>query len=269
MRAWAVCAVLAASLAEGAELGERTARAFEAYAQAVEARPETPFLWVDTLAPAEREARLREMRNGGLVIERLRERLEGREMEAPGGLIHHWLGSVFVPGVTLGEALTLLRDYDRHATVYAPNVARSRLLAKAGDDYRFFLRLSMHKVITVIVNSEHRAVFASRGLHRARSWIRSTRIAEVRDPGSADESEEPVGQGGGYLWRLNTYWRFDERDGGVYLECESISLTRGIPYGLGWMIGPFVTSIPKESLEFTLQTTRNVLRRDSVTTASR
>ena len=69
----------------------------------------------------------------------------------------------------------------------------------------------------------------------------------------------PVGRDGGYLWRLNTYWRFLERDGGTYIQCEAISLTRAIPFGLGWLVEPFVTSIPRESLSFTLETTRKVL----------
>jgi hypothetical protein len=88
-------------------------------------------------------------------------------------------------------------------------------------------------------------------------------MAEVTDAGTSAEREEPVGQGGGYLWRLNSYWRFDERDGGVYLECESVSLTRDIPFGLGWIVGPFVTSLPRESLEFTLQTTRKAIMKEA------
>ena len=93
----------------------------------------------------------------------------------------------------------------------------------------------------------------------ARSRIYSTRIAQVENAGEPDERELPVGRDGGYLWRLNTYWRLLERDGGTYVQCESISLTRGIPFGFGWMIKPFVTSIPRESLEFTLNTTRKAL----------
>jgi hypothetical protein len=58
---------------------------------------------------------------------------------------------------------------------------------------------------------------------------------------------------------LYTYWRFLERDGGTYVQCESITLTRGIPVGFGWLIRPFITSIPRESLEFTLTTTRRTL----------
>jgi hypothetical protein len=45
---------------------------------------------------------------------------------------------------------------------------------------------------------------------------------------------------------------FDGRAEGTYEQCESISLTRGIPFGLGWIVGPFVNSIPRETLELTL-----------------
>ena len=92
-----------------------------------------------------------------------------------------------------------------------------------------------------------------------RSRIYSLRIAEVADPGTPQERERPAGRDDGYLWRLYTYWRFLERDGGTYVQCEAISLTRGIPFALGWLIGPFVTSIPRESLAFTLETTRKTL----------
>ena len=81
----------------------------------------------------------------------------------------------------------------------------------------------------------------------------------MADPGTPHERERPVGRDGGYLWRLYTYWRFLERDGGTYVQCEAMSLTRGIPFALGWLIGPFVTSIPRESLAFTLETTRKTL----------
>ena len=58
---------------------------------------------------------------------------------------------------------------------------------------------------------------------------------------------------------MNTYWRIAEADDGVYLQCESISLSRSIPFGLGWLIGPFVTSIPKDSLDFVLTKSRQTL----------
>jgi hypothetical protein len=242
-----------------AELREPTVKAFEAYVAAAEARGVEPFLWIDSRPPADREQLLRQVRSGGLAIERLQARPGGREIAVPDGMIHHWIGTVFIPKATVASALALLQDYDRHARVYAPNIARSRLISHRGDRFRFSLRFVMTKVITVVVDGEHEARFASAGPGRARSWIASTRLAEVSDAGTSREREGPVGHGGGYLWRLNSYWRFEERDGGVYLECESISLTRDIPFGLGWAVGPFVTSLPRETLEFTLQTTRKAL----------
>jgi hypothetical protein len=256
----ASAAAVALTAAVGAaELRNATVKAFDTYVAAAETRPATPFLWLDTRPAAERQRRITSLRNGELVIERLHLRPGGRELDVPDGMIHHWLGTVFVPQATAAEAVNLLQDYDRHAQIYAPAVAASRLLSHQGDEFRFSLRFVMTKVITVVVDGEHHARFAWLGPNRARSWIHSTRMAEVADAGTAREHEEPVGQGGGYLWRLNSYWRFDERDGGVYVECESVSLTRGIPYGLGWAVGPFVTSLPRESLELTLTKTREVL----------
>jgi hypothetical protein len=81
----------------------------------------------------------------------------------------------------------------------------------------------------------------------------------VADAGTPNEREKPVGQDGGFLWRINSYWKFEEKDSGVYIECESISLTRDIPAGLGWLIKPFVTGIPKDSLLMTLGSTRAAL----------
>ena len=193
-------------------------------------------------------------------MERIEVREGGREIDIPDGVVHHWLGTVFVPGATVDKALALLQAYDRHADIYKPAIARLRLLARDGDTFRFFLRFYAKKVITVVLNSEHEARFTREDATRARSRIVSTRIAEVEDPDTPQEREKPVGDDGGFLWRLNSYWRVVERDGGVYVQCETLSLTRSIPLGLKWIVGPFVTSVPRELLSFTLVTSRTALR---------
>jgi hypothetical protein len=218
-----------------------------------------PYLWVDALSDARRREALAALRRGELIIEPLETRDQGKTVDVPDGLIHHWMGTVFVPRGSVDDAVALLQDYDRHAQVYAPTVARSKTLARSGDTFKVSLRFMMKKVITVVTNTEHEARFTRDGPDRAQSRIHSTRIAEVEEPGTAQEREKPVGRDGGYLWRLNSYWRFVERDGGVYIQCESITLTRGIPTGFGWLVRPFVTSIPRESLTFTLETTRKQL----------
>ena len=247
-----------------AELQSRTVAAFDRYVRVTESRLKSgPFLWVDGLPASRRSDSLALMQGGMLFIDAPRSLEGGREIDVPGGLIHHWVGTAFVPGATLAQTLTILQDYDRHERIYAPTVARSKLLSRDGDRYQFFLRFKLKKVITVVVNSEHEARFTSPAADRVEGWIHSTRIAEVENPDEPGEREKPVGQDGGYLWRLNTYWRLLARDGGLYIQCESVSLTRGIPTGLGWLVGPFVTSIPKESLTFTLETTRKQLVRGS------
>lgn len=250
---------------EAAELQPRTVDAFDRYVRLTEARMEAElpdadrFLWVETLPAAERPARLATLARGGLIIEALTTTDHGRRIVVPDGLVHHWMGLAFLPGVRLEQAVALLQDYNRHGAIYQPRIARSALRTADGNLFRFHLRFFMKKVITVVIDSEHEARFVRPSADRVYSRIVSTRLAEVEHPGTAEERQRPIGRDGGYLWRLNSYWRFLERDGGTYLQCESLSLTRGIPLGLGWMVGPFVTSLPKESLEFTLATTRRAL----------
>ena len=92
------------------------------------------------------------------------------------------------------------------------------------------------------------------------SISRSTRISEIDAAGTGAERELSASESHGFLWRLNTYWSYEERDGGLYMQIETVSLTRSIPRGLGWVVQPFVESVPRESLEFTLRSTCNGLR---------
>ena len=253
--------------AAAADLQPKTVAAFDRYVKLTEAGIDAPggkALWIrHAPRPASqrdwRAAARRERASSNACVTK-----DGaRDIDIPNGLVHHWVGTVFVPGARLQDAVALLQDYDRHAEVYAPAVQRSKRLSQDGDRFTVFLRFYQKKVIAVVVNSEHEASFVRRAPGEVRSRIRSTRIAEVEGPGTPAEREKPVGRDGGYLWRLNTYWRFVERDGGVYIQCESVTLTRSIPIGLGWLVGPFVTSVPRESLEFTLDTTRKTLQKPS------
>jgi hypothetical protein len=192
-------------------------------------------------------------------VEHIRLDRDGKKVEAPDALIHHWVGVVFVPGATVAQVLALVQDYDQHAVVYKPEVMRAKVLEHKGEEYKVFFRFLKKKVLTVILDTDHEVHYRMLGPRRAvsRSW--TTRIAEVESPGKPDESLKPVGNDSGFMWRLDTWWRFEERDGGTYVQCETVSLSRDIPFGLAWMIGPFVKSIPKESLAFTLGTTRSTV----------
>ncbi len=258
--------VAASATTTAAELQPRTVAAFDRYVSATERRiagevAGVPFIHLDGLSAPARQDWLGRLQKGELYIEAIETRDAGREIEVPDGLIHHWVGIVFAPSATVDQAIALLQDYDDAADIYSPRITRSKLITRDGDRFDVYLRFFLEKIITVVLDTEHEAEFFRPSRERGYSRIVSTRIVEVSEPGTAEEQTKPVGQDGGYLWRMNTYWRFLERDGGVYVQCESISLSRGIPLGFGWLVGPFVTSIPRESLTFTMETTREALAR--------
>jgi hypothetical protein len=248
-----------------ADLQQKTVDAFDRYVRLSESRMDVDeqtdqgFLYIDRLAPQQRAAADREARGAVPFMARLETRDGGRRIDAPEGLIHNWVGVIFMPGVTVDQAVALMQAYDRHADVFAPMIVRSKQLAHDGDRFRFYLRFYVKKVIAVTTDTEHEAVFGRPAPNRAFSRLHSTRVVEVENAGTPTERAKPVGGGRGFLWRLNTYWRFAARDGGTWVQCESITLTRSIPTGLGWLIGRFVTEIPKESLTFTLSTARKAL----------
>ncbi|HET9803268.1 MAG TPA: hypothetical protein VFP96_08530, partial [Candidatus Acidoferrum sp.] len=128
-----------------------------------------------------------------------------------------------------------------------------------GNHYEAFLRFRRHKVITVVLNTTHDVNYIRDSDSRAHSRSSAIKIAEVENAGKNDEREKPPEDDDGFMWRMETWWRMEKRDGGVYIQCEVVSLTRDIPTGLGWMIGPFVSSIPKDSLAFTMDATRRAV----------
>ena len=239
---------------------------FDRYLRLTEERNETELkrgsalLWIDSLPEAQRTEAYAALRRGDVQIRQLNTLDSGKTIPCPGGLIHHWVGVVFISGAKLEDVLGVLQDYDHQSTIYSPDVERSKIESRDGDHFRVFLRFRRHKVITVVLNTEHDIHYFRDAPNRAHSRSSAVRIAEVENPGKSHEREKPPGDDGGYLWRMETWWRMEERDGGVYVQSEAASLTRDIPTGLGWLVGPFVTSIPKETLVFTLEATRKAVQ---------
>ena len=185
------------------------------------------------------------LQQGGVIIERLQTRDGSKDIPVPDGLIHHWVGTVFVPNVGVKEAVALMQDYDRHSKYFAPAIARSKLLEHDGNRFRVALRFHVKKIITVTMDTENEAEFFHPAADRAHSRIRSTRVSEIADAGTPQEKAKATGDENGFMWNLNTYWRFLERDGGTYIQCESLTLTRDVPFALAWIIRPIVTQMPK------------------------
>jgi hypothetical protein len=248
-------------MAQGAKqtvLKPDTLKAFEAYVRKAEAQIEqtqfesSSFLWSDA-SPE----RVQHIHKGQIVAQFWSGQAP---VSVPHGLIHDWIGAAFLPATNLKKTLALIQDYDNHKNIYKPEVLDSKLISRHQDDFQIYLRLLKKKILTVVLDTDHKVHYHS--LDPTRSVCRSytTRIAEVKNPGGPKEMVLPPDTGYGFLWRLNSYWRFQERDGGVCLECRAISLTRDVPPGLGWIIQPIIQSVPKESLIKTLESTRQALQ---------
>jgi hypothetical protein len=250
---WTVLAALLALPAGAAELKPKTVEAFDRYIVETEKRlaDSKTFLWAD-----ESSDRMQRIKAGEILVQPVHAKAVN---PVTGGLVHDWVGSVFIPGVTLERALALAQDYDHHKEVYKPEVIGSRLLSRNGNDFHIFLGMLKKKVITVVLHTEHDVKYIPIDKTRWRSVSRTSKIAEVENAGKPNEREKPPGTGEGFLWKLDSYWRFEERDGGVWVECEAVSLTRDVPTGLGWIVEPIIRDLPKESLLNTLTSTRTAL----------
>ena len=255
------------------QLKPRTLQAFETYIREAEEAMESSlrgrgsFLWSD--ASPERSQQVRQ----GQIVAQLWE--GDGPVKVPNGLIHDWIGAAFVPEATVEQALALVQNYDNHKNIYKPEVIDSKLISHQGNDYRIFLRLLKKKVITVVLDTDHDVHYSALDEKRWLCRSYTTRIAEVEDSGTPKERVLDPDTGYGFLWRLYSYWKFEEKKGavgapserristrggdGVYIECRAISLTRDIPLGLGWIIEPIIRKLPQESLIHTLDATRRAL----------
>jgi len=249
-----------AQAAETVQLHQDTLGAYVEYVREAEAlmeqtlRGDGPFLWSDTSPERTRQL------GQGLAIAQL---WSGkRPVQVPAGLIHDWIGAIRISGTTLNETLATIQNYDNHKNIYKSEVIDSKLIRRQGNDFEIYLRLLKKKIITVVLDTDHEVHYAP--LDATRWYCRSytTRIAEVEDAGKPAERVLPPDTGYGFLWRLYSYWRFRETEGGVDVECRSLSLTRDVPKGLRWVIEPIIQKLPRESLIHILRATRQALSSD-------
>ena len=240
------------------QLQPETLQAFAAYIREAEKTMEPAlegegaFLWSAT-----DPERAQQLGQGKIAVQRW----SGREpVKVPMGLIHDWIGAVFIPETTVEATLAMVQNYDHHKEIYTPEVIASGLKKRDGNDFQVNLRLLKKKIITVVLDTDHDVHYRCLGPGRWFCRSYTTRIAEVENAGGVKERVLPPDTGYGFLWRLYSYWKFQEKDNGVSVECRAVSLTRDVPFGLGWVVEPIIQSLPKESLRHTLEATRQALR---------
>ena len=265
--AWIVAGLTAQ--ARASELRPETVTAFDRYVHATDARMngdlrDGSFLYMDSLPDERREKIYEEVRHGDSFIEQLHTLADdGRAIHIPGGLIHHWIGIAYIPKGSFARTLDVLQDYKKYGQIYKPDVRRSELLEHNGDVWKVYLQMYKKSLVSVVLNGNFDA--SEHLLSGTRAEIRSysTRIVEVQDPAGPNEHELPVGKDHGYLWRLYSYWRIEEKDGGVYLQVESIALSRNIPPLTAWLVDPIIRDLSRAVIANLLNATAKAVTGDS------
>jgi hypothetical protein len=253
-----VCAgFVTPAVSAGAELKEQTLKTWDAYIQTVDSqmhgRLQGPFLWVD-----EDPDRVTSVRAGKIVVSPVGKKVP---KPVPSGLIHDWMGAVFIPDVRLGDVLSAVRDYAHYPEFYKPTVVDAKPLGTEGDCDKYSMRVvNKETVAETALDTEYQACYLQLDDLRWYGTAHSTRVQEIRHYGRPDEQELPPNQSSGYIWRLYSVARFEERDGGVYIELEAIALSRDIPVALRWVVDPIVRRVSRNTLIISLQQMEEAVR---------
>ena len=255
----AICAgsLVAPAASHGAELKEETLKTWDAYIQTANLqmgfRPQGPFLWVD-----EESDRLHRVREGEILVSSV-----GRQnpKPVPSGLIHDWIGAAFIPDARLEDVLSAVRDYDQYKEFYKPTVVESKSQGTDGACDKYSMRVvNQETVAETALDMEYETCYFQTDERRWYSITHTTRVQEIRHYGKPNQQELPPNQGSGYVWRLSSIARFEQRDGGIYVEVEAIALSRDIPVAVRWLVNPIVRRVSRNSMLISLQQTKEAVR---------
>jgi hypothetical protein len=242
-------------LSQGAELKPETIQAWNRYVRIADSHmrerldPGQQFLWTDE--SPDRSARLR---RGEILVAPM---TGFGTQRVPDGLIHHWVGALFIPDATLESVLSVAHDYDHYKVMFRPKVVDSKLIACEDGQQRYsVLWLNNVLFVNAALKSQYEARDFPVDQRRSYNIAHVISAQEIESYGEKDERVLPPGQGNGFIWRLQSIARYEERDGGVYVELEAIGLTRDIPASLRWMANPLVARLSRSTLAMSLRQTR-------------
>jgi len=252
-----VCAgsLIRPSESRGAELKQETLVYWDAYIDA--ARPQidsqTAFLWVD-----QKPERLRRVREGEILVSSVGEQ---NPKPVDSGLIHDWMGAAFLADASIEDVLSAVRDYGNYKEYYKPTVVDSKLLSRDGPCEKYSIRVvNKEAVAETALDMEYETCYSRIDDRRWYSVTRTTRVQEIRHYRRPNEQELPPDHGTGFIWRLYSVARYEQRDGGTYVELEAIALSRDIPTALRWAVNPIVRRVSRNSMLLSLQETKEAVR---------
>jgi hypothetical protein len=251
----AVLALLSLNCLDAANLKSETQDAWEAYLAAATAamqsrlQPGANFLWLD-----EEPRRREHVRTKGPYVQGVGEHVP---KTVPSGLIHDWLGAGFVPNTTIADILKVVRDYDHYVDIYKPGVVASQLERSDGAKDFVFLRFANKSAIAkTALDCQVEAAYVQVDEHRWYGYSVTNHIREVSKYGTNEQHILPEDEGIGLIWRLASFTRLEEADGGVYAELEALALSRDIPAALRLIVNPIVRRVSRDSLLTSLHQTR-------------
>jgi hypothetical protein len=247
--------LVAPSPSHGVELKEQTQRTWDAYLQAANPQmgSQIPFLWADQLPE-----RLQRVRGGEILVSSVGQQ---NPKPVPSGLIHDWIGAAFISDARIEDVLSAVRDYGNYKVYYKPTVVDSRLLGSDGPCEKYSMRVVNKEVVAqTALDMEYETCYFKTDERRWYSITHTTRVQEVWHYGQANEQELPPNKGSGYIWGLYSIARFEQRDGGTYVEVEAIALSRDIPIAVRWLVNPIVRRLSRNSMLISLQQTKEAVR---------
>ncbi|MGA7341241.1 MAG: hypothetical protein WBE72_16565 [Terracidiphilus sp.] len=244
--------VLSTAVSEAVELRQDTLEAWDDYIgnvnldMAQRAAGSRTFLWVDDSPEI-----LRRVKHDEVVV------TDHDPRKVPHGLIHHWFGAMFVPNVTLDQVMGVLSSYDRYCEMYKPLITRVAVL-KQGEDNAELTVVAMQKAfsVTAAVETDDEVKIVRPAPNRVLITTTAVRVQEIADYGQPIEHVFVEDRRPGYVWRAVVVQRLEQRDGGVYVEFETISLSRGIPLEVRWLIKPLTNDLPRKLMLDMLNDTR-------------
>jgi hypothetical protein len=306
------------AIVHSAEPRPETLKAWDQSIQRIDLRTKTgaggesAFLWID-----QDPQRAERVRRGEVLV--VPEAGANGFEAVPHGLIHDWIGAVFIPGVTLAQVFAVVEDYGHYAEFYRPAVIDAALLCGRGDgrngeEEQFRVRYAQKVLFTSeVLDSDFQMRYTQRDERRWYSIAQSTRLQEFRDHGNPSHSGDAHDEGNRYIWRIHYIAspqrvrrhphfsqatmpaalrfagcylgaqrvrraprngqellpphsvlreflsRYEQRGGGVYLEQESVVLSRSIPISLRWLVEPAVRELSRNLTAASLRRTREAV----------
>jgi hypothetical protein len=224
------CAALEASILPLFHLDPATSKAFDDYIDRFEKTAIPDFtnngkLWIDHTHS----------------VDSLTPVLEARENEdVAHGSIHHFSGFLHVNSGQIDAVRRVMEDYPNYVKYFKGDLGASsgsRMDDSSPADEHFHSKLLLVQStlwLAVSYDTLYDSHYRRLDDNRWMSVSRSLNIKELRDPKNPEAGTFTEGEDHGFLWRTHTYWFVRQRNGGLDLEADSITLSRPIPTGFGW-----------------------------------